>query len=163
MAPLGLATGIWSARTWQTRGVPPREVCFVKYYRKGSTDIAADQMTGALQRRGIAARSLFASEIGDVRGAVLIFIKRADLADLLGARLRGNVLITDVHDTVVFKRGVRFASLYHGMIFRNRRACEDFGRGRPGAVAIPHHWDERYRPHEAPLDRLRLAYIGEPR
>jgi hypothetical protein len=145
------------------RALPPREVCFVKYYQKGSTDSAADQMTDALRRRGVAARSLFATEIGDVRDAVLVFIKRADLVDLLRGRLRGNVLVTDVHDTVVFKRGVRFAALYDGMIFRNQRACADFGRGRRGAVVIPHHWDERYRPHEAPLDRLRLAYIGEPR
>jgi hypothetical protein len=143
--------------------VPPRQVCFVKYYQKGSTDIAADQMAEALQRRGIAARSLFAGDIGDLRDAVLIFIKRADLGHLLGARRRGNVLVADVHDTVVFKRGVRFGPLYHGMIFRNRRACEDFGRGRPGAVVIPHHWDARYRPNDAPLDRLRLAYIGEAR
>src|SRR5581483_6859455 len=49
------------------------------------------------------------------------------------------------------------------MIFRNRRGCADFGRGRPGAVVIPHHWDERYRPHEAGERSLRTAFIGDSR
>lgn len=138
-------------------------MCFVKYYQKGSTDIAADQMTAALTHRGIATRSLFADEIGAVRDAILIFIKRADLAHLLGARLRGNVVVVDVHDTVVFRRGVRYRPLWDGMIFRNERALLDFGRGRSGAVTIPHHWDDRYERNRAALDRLRLAYIGEPR
>jgi hypothetical protein len=145
------------------RAGAPREVCFVKYYQKGSTDIAADQMATALTRRGVAARSLFADEIGAVRDAILVFIKRADLAHLVGARLRGNAVVVDVHDTVVFKRGVRWSALWDGMIFRNVRALQDFGKGRPGAVVIPHHWDERYSAHLAPLDRLRLAYIGERR
>src|SRR6185503_2535530 len=145
------------------RPAPPRDVVFVKYYQKGSTDIAADQMTVALQRHGIAARSVFASELATVRDAVLVFIKRADLLDLLAARARGNALVVDVHDTIVFRRGVRWSALYDGMIFRNQRGCADFGRGRPGAVVIPHHWDDRYSPHRAPLDRLRLCYIGERR
>ena len=149
-------------RTSPPRQVP-RQVCFVKYYQKGSTDIAADQMMVALQRRDIDARSLFATELASVRDAVLIFIKRADLAHLVAARLRGNALVVDVHDTVVFKRGVRYGALYDGMIFRNQRARLDFGKGRAGAVTIPHHWDDRYSPHRAPEDRLRLAYIGEPR
>ncbi len=140
-----------------------REVCFVKYYQKGSTDIAADQMAEALQRRGVAARSIFAGELGAVHGAILVFVKRADLLHLLAARRRGNALVVDVHDTVVFRRGVRYSALYDGLIFRNQRACADFGKGRGGAVVIPHHWDERYSPHQAPLDRLRLAYIGEQR
>src|SRR5258708_37448765 len=91
--------------------VPAREVCFVKYYQKGSTDIAADQMAVALQRRGIAARSLFAGELGSARDAVLVFIKRADLLDLLRARRRGNALVLDVQDTLVFKRGLRYGPL----------------------------------------------------
>jgi hypothetical protein len=140
-----------------------REVCFVKYYQKGSTDIAADQMVPPLRARGLAARSLFATELRGVRGAALVFVKRANLLDLLRSRAAGNRLVIDVHDTVVFRRGVRWGRLYHGMIFRNRRALADFGRGRPGDVVIPHHWDERYVPHEAPLDRLRLGFLGDPR
>jgi hypothetical protein len=42
------------------RPTPRREVCFVKYYQKGSTDTAADQMAVALRSRGIAARALWA-------------------------------------------------------------------------------------------------------
>ena len=140
---------------------PSREICFVKYYQKGSTDIAADQMVAPLRARGVATSAAFAPEARRRRDAVLVFIKRADLRDLLLARLRRNILVLDVHDTIVFKRRVRFAALYDGMIFRNRRALEDFGRR--GSVLIPHHWDERYGPHEAPLDRLRVGFLGDPR
>jgi hypothetical protein len=145
------------------RRAPPREVVFVKYYQKGSTDIAADQMAVALQRRGIASRSLFAREIDALRDAVLVFVKRIDLLDLWRARRAGNALVIDVQDTVVFKRGIRYADRWDGMIFRSRRALDDFGRGRPGAVLIPQHWDERYRPRTVPDDRLRLGFIGDPR
>ena len=148
------------------RGARRREVVFVKYFQKGSTDIAADQMAEALQRRGLVARSLPAAEIGAVRDAILIFVKRADLLHLLGARRRGNALVLDVHDTIVFKRGIRYRSLYDGLIFRTRRALADFGGGKPGGVVIPHHWDERYRPHHASIQRgaeLKVAFIGHPR
>jgi len=141
----------------------PREVLFVKYYEKGSTDIAADQMAPALRARGVPSRSVGAAELRGVRGAALVFVKRADLLDLVRGRLAGCRLVIDVHDTVVFRRGVRWSRLYHGMIFRNRRALADFGRGRPTDVVIPHHWDERYAPHEAPMDRLRLCFLGDPR
>jgi hypothetical protein len=141
--------------------LPP--VRFVKYYQKGSTDIAADQLAPPLQRRGFDAQSVFAHQLMGLRGAVLIFVKRADLGHLLRTRLAGNLLVIDPHDTLVFRRGIRWSWLYHGLIFRNRRSLEDFGRGRPGAVLIPHHWDQRHRPNQAPTDRLRLAFIGDPR
>jgi len=140
----------------------PREVCFVKYYEKGSTDIAADQMAAALRRRGIAARSLQIAQARQVRDAILIFVKRIDLGDLLRARLQGNLLLLDVQDTVVFKRGIRYAPAWDGVIFRSARALADFGRG-DGAVLIPQHWDERYGPHRYTGDRLRAAFIGDPR
>jgi len=142
---------------------PAREVCFVKYYQKGSTDIAADQMAVALRRRGVAARSIFARELAGVRDSVLVFVKRIDLLDLWRAKRAGNALVVDVQDTVVFKRGIRYAAAWDGMIFRSRRALEDFGRGRPGAVLIPQHWDERYRPRTVPDDRLRLGFLGDAR
>jgi len=140
-----------------------REVCFVKYYQKGSTDIAADQMAGALRRRGVAARSLFARELAGVRDAILVFVKRIDLADLVRAKLAGNAIVLDVQDTVVFKRGIRYARFWDGIIFRSRRALEDFGHGHPGAVLIPQHWDERYVPNRAPANRLALGFLGDPR
>jgi hypothetical protein len=142
---------------------PRREVCFVKYYEKGSTDIAADQMAVALRRQGLAARAIPARELASVRDSVLVFIKRADLAHLLAARLRGNALVMDVHDTIVFRRGVRWSALYDGMIFRSAKACADFGGGRPGSVVIPHHWDERYAPHQAGEAAMKIAFIGDPR
>lgn len=138
-------------------------MAFVKYYQKGSTDIAADQMAVALQRRGIAARSIFARELRTLRDAVLVFVKRIDLLDLWRARRAGNALVVDVQDTVVFKRGIRYAALWDGIIFRSRRQLEDFGRGRPGAVLIPQHWDERYSPRTVSDDRLRLGFLGDPR
>ena len=144
------------------QSLPAREVCFVKYYQKGSTDIAADQMAVALRRSGIASRSIFASELPGVRDAILVFVKRIDLKDLWRAKRAANPIVLDVQDTVVFKRGIRYAAAWDGMIFRSRRALEDFGRG-PGAVLIPQHWDQRYRPRTVPDDRLRLGFLGDPR
>ena len=140
-----------------------REVCFVKYYQKGSTDIAADQMAVALRRRGVAARSIFASELAGLRDSILVFVKRIDLMDLWRAKRAKNPIVLDVQDTVVFKRGIRYAAAWDGIIFRSLRALEDFGRGRSGAVLIPQHWDERYRPRTVPDDRLRLGFLGDPR
>lgn len=145
------------------RSSPAREVCFVKYYQKGSTDIAADQMAVALRRRGIAARSIFARELTGLRDAILVFVKRIDLLDLWRCKRARNPIVVDVQDTVVFKRGIRYAAAWDGMIFRSRRALEDFGRGRAGAVLIPQHWDERYHPRTVPDDRLRLGFLGDPR
>jgi hypothetical protein len=142
---------------------PAREVCFVKYYQKGSTDIAADQMAVALRRRGVAARSIFARELPGLRDAILVFVKRIDLLDLWRCKRAKNPIVVDVQDTVVFKRGIRYAALWDGIIFRSRRALEDFGRRRAGAVLIPQHWDERYRPRTVPDDRLRLGFLGDPR
>ena len=142
---------------------PAREVCFVKYYQKGSTDIAADQMAVALRRRGLAARSIFAGELLGLHDAILVFVKRIDLLDLWRCKRAKNPIVVDVQDTVVFKRGIRYAAAWDGMIFRSRRALDDFGRGRAGAVLIPQHWDERYRPRTVPDDRLRLGFIGDPR
>jgi len=140
----------------------PREVCFVKYYEKGSTDIAGDQMAAALLRHGIASRSLPIDEARQVRDAILVFVKRIDLRDLLRARLQGNALVLDVQDTLVFKRGIRYAAAWDGVIFRSARALADYGHG-PGAVLIPQHWDERYGLHRHAGDRLRAAFIGDPR
>jgi hypothetical protein len=152
-----------SRRSSPARHTSAREVCFVKYYQKGSTDIAADQMAVALRRRGVAARSIFASELPGLCDAILVFVKRIDLLDLWRAKRAGNRIVLDVQDTVVFKRGIRYAAAWDGIIFRSLRALEDFGRRRPGAVLIPQHWDERYRPRTVPDDRLRLGFLGDPR
>src|ERR1044072_5076425 len=118
---------------------PAREVCFVKYYQKGSTDIAADQMAVALRRRGVAARSIFAGELPGLRDGILAFVKRIDLIDLWRSKRAKNPIVLDVQDTVVFKRGIRYAAAWDGIIFRSLRALEDFGRGRAGAALIPQH------------------------
>jgi hypothetical protein len=103
-----------------------RHVCFVKYWDRGSTAIGADQMAPALERLGVAVRSVHAAEARGVRDAVLVFIKRADLADLLAARARGNRLVLDVQDTLVFRRWISHWPLYDAIIFRNRRQAADY-------------------------------------
>lgn len=143
-----------------------RPIYFVKSWDKGSTAFGADQMAEAieaLELPGVSARSIYAWELAGIRDSVLVFIKRADLKDLLTARWRGNRCVLDVHDQVVFRRWISYAPLYHGFIFRNRRQLEDFGRRRALCRTIPHHRDPRYRPHEAPDDRLRTAYLGTRR
>ncbi len=140
-----------------------RPVVFVKYYDKGSTVMGAEQMSAALTARGLEARSIYHRELPAVRGAVAVFIKRADLFDLIGARLRGNRTVLDVHDTVVFKRGIKFAPLYDGFIFKNQRQLRDFGRRRSVSRVIYHQMDPRYRPHQVPDGELRVGYLGEPR
>lgn len=138
-------------------------VFFVKYYDKASTVLGADQIAAALAERGLAARSIYHTELPEVRDASVVFIKRADLLDLLGARRRGCRLVLDVHDTVVFKRRIKFRRLYDGLIFKSRRQLEDFGRGGALARVIHHQWDPRYRPHEAGTGELRIGYLGDPR
>lgn len=141
----------------------PVPIRFVKYYDKGSTDIAGHQIAGGLAARGWDARPIYAREIGQVRRGILIFIKTSRLDHLLLAKARGNRLVLDVHDTIVFKRRIKNRRLYDALIFKSRRQLADFGRpGRPDRV-IYHQWDRRYRPNQALRDRLVLGYLGEPR
>jgi hypothetical protein len=140
-----------------------RPVVFVKYYDKGSTALGADLVGAALVARGVDARSIYHHELAGVRDATVVFIKRADLLHLLGARRRGCRTVLDVHDTVVFKRGIKFASLYDGLIFKNRRQLRDFGRRRAVSRVIYHLWDPRYRHHQAPAGELRVGYLGDRR
>ena len=69
----------------------------------------------------------------------------------------------DVQDTVVFKRRIKSRWAFDALIFRSEMAARDFSRAGYPDTVIHHHWDERYAPHSAPLDRLRLGYLGEPR
>lgn len=140
-----------------------RQVCFVKYWDRGSTAIGADQMAPALERLGVAVRSVHAAEARSVRDAVLVFIKRADLADLLAARARGNRLVLDVQDTLVFRRWISHWPLYDGIIFRNRRQAADYAPRNALCSTIYQHWDPRYGPHTNGHGGLRAAYLGIPR
>jgi hypothetical protein len=143
---------------------PPRlPVAFVKYYEKGSTVMGADQIATGLHDRGWNARALPVSELADVEGGILVFIKTSRLDHLLRARARGNRLVLDVQDTVVFKRRIKNRWLYDALILKSRRQLADFGRpGRPDCL-IYHQWDPRYRANQAPRDRLCLGYLGLPR
>ncbi len=143
--------------------LPATPIVFVKYYEKGSTDISADQIAVALAARGWQARSLPVGEIGAVRDGILVFIKTSRLDHLLAARARGNRLVLDVHDTVVFKRRIKNRWLYDALIFKNRRQLADFGRRGKADRIIYHQWDPRYRPNRAPKDRLSICFLGEPR
>jgi hypothetical protein len=141
----------------------PRPVLFVKYYDKGSTVMGADQMSEALRAQGVDARSVHVEDIGEVRGALLVFIKTSAWLDLWRARRRGNTVILDVQDTVCFKRRIKHARLWDGLIFKNRRALQDFASNRSEPVVLYHQWDPRYRPHQAGLDELKVAYLGHRR
>jgi hypothetical protein len=147
------------------RPIPPPTfpVAFVKYYDKGSTALGADQVSAGLRACGWDARSLYVPEALAVRGGVLVFIKTSRLDHLARAKARGNRLVLDVQDTVVFKRRIKSRWLYDALIFKNARQLADFGRrGKPDRV-IYHQWDERYAPNGAPADRLALGYLGDPR
>ena len=61
----------------------PREVCFVKYYEKGSTVMGADQVTEGLRARGWEARSIPVAELASVRNGILVFIKTSRLDHLV--------------------------------------------------------------------------------
>ncbi|HEX6201550.1 MAG TPA: hypothetical protein VF100_01025 [Thermoanaerobaculia bacterium] len=140
-----------------------RRVCFVKYWERGSTAIGADQMAPALARLGVDARSIDAASARDERDAVLVYVKRADLGDLVRARARGNRLVLDVQDTLVFRRWISHWMLYDGVIFRNRRQQADYAPRRALCRTLYQHWDPRYRPHQNGFDGLRVAYLGIPR
>jgi hypothetical protein len=140
-----------------------RPLRFVKYYDKGSTGFAADQIAAALAERGVDARSIYAREAARERGALLVFIKTSKIQHLLAARLRGNLALLDVHDTLVFKRRLKNAAFYAGAIFRSRRAAADYDRRGWRSRVIWHQGDPRYRPHEVPEGEFRAAYLGERR
>jgi hypothetical protein len=143
--------------------VPPVPVAFVKYYEKGSTIMGADQIAEGLQARGWNARSIPVRELRGVRNGILVFIKTSRLDHLLLARARGNRLVLDVQDTVVFKRRVKNGWLFDALILKNRRQLADFGRPNRIDRVIYHQWDPRYSLHQAPGDRLALGYLGLPR
>jgi hypothetical protein len=137
-----------------------RKVYFVKYYDKGSTIMGADQVAEALRERGVDARSVYPRDLKDVRDSILVFIKTSKLPDLISARMRGNRLVLDVQDTVVFKRWIKNRWLYHGLMFKNRRALEDFSvRGALNRV-VYHQWDPRYVPNTVGDRDFRIAYLG---
>lgn len=140
-----------------------RRIFFVKYYDKGSTAMGADQISEGLRARGVEARSVYPSDLTDVRDAVLVFIKTSKIHHLLAARQRGNRTVLDVQDTVVFKRWIKNRWLYDGLIFKNQRQLQDFGDGKRLCRILYHQWDPRYRPHAAGETELRIAYLGTAR
>lgn len=147
-----------------------RDVYFVKYWDKGSAVIGADQMSEGLERCGVPARSIHASELAGIRDSILVFVKRGNWPHLLRARLAGNRCVLDVQDQVVFRYWISHWPLYDAFIFRSRRQLRDFGRqvrvmGNWWARCrtIYQHWDPRYQPHQAPNGDLRVAYLGTER
>jgi hypothetical protein len=143
--------------------IPSLPVRFVKYYDKGSTVMGAHQIAEGLVARGWDARPIYAREIGSVRNGILVFIKTSRLDHLLRAKARGNRLVLDVQDTVVFKRWIKNRWLFDSLILKNRRQLADFGRPDRADRVIYHQWDLRYGPNRAPQDHLVLGYLGLPR
>lgn len=137
-----------------------RKIYFVKYYDKGSTIMGADQVSEALRARGVESRSVYPRDLKDVRDSILVFIKTSKLSDLVAARMRGNRLVLDVQDTVVFKRRIKNRWLYHGLIFKNRRQLRDFSVSGAVNRVIYHQWDPRYVANTVGDRELRIAYLG---
>jgi hypothetical protein len=140
-----------------------RPVYFVKYYDKGSTVLAGDQIAAALRDAGVTSRTIGPRDLPSVSDAILVFIKTSRWLDLLRARRRRNRLVLDVHDTVVFKRRIKHALAFDGLIFRSVRALRDFGSSRRLDRVIYHQGDPRYGPHAAGAGGLRVAYFGQER
>lgn len=140
-----------------------RPVIFVKYYDRVSTLLAADQMSEALRERGVESRSIYAHELGGIRDSILIFIKTSKWHHLRPARWRGNILILDVHDKLVYRRRVKNRRLFHGVIYRNRRQWHDFSCNHPGATVIHLHWDPRFGPNEVGATAFKVGYLGNSR
>jgi hypothetical protein len=140
-----------------------RPIRFVKYYDKGSTDLAGEQIAAALRGRGFDAETCYGAEAARRRGSLLVFIKTSRLHHLVAARLRANVTVLDVHDTPVFKRRLKNARLFDGAIFRNLRQLADLDRPGWTSRRIYHQWDERYGPHRVPAGELRVAFLGDRR
>jgi hypothetical protein len=139
---------------------PQTPVAFVKYYEKGSTVMGADQIAAGLAARGWNAQSIAIDELRSVENGILIFIKTSRLDHLLLARRRGNRLVLDVQDTVVFKRWIKNRRWFDALILKSRRQLADFGRRGRDDCLIYHQWDPRYELSRAPQDRLRLGYLG---
>src|SRR4051812_14956347 len=102
-----------SARSPEPLALP---VAFVKYYEKGSTVMGADQIAAGLAARGWNAVSIPVRELPTIRQGILIFIKTSRFDQLLLARRRGNRLVLDVQDTVVFKRRIKNRWLFDALI-----------------------------------------------
>jgi hypothetical protein len=137
-----------------------RKTYFVKYYDKGSTVMAADQISEALSARGYESRSIYPTEIPAIRDAILVFIKTSRLPDLVRARRLGNKTVLDVQDTVVFKRRLKNRWLFDGLIFKNDRQVRDFATPSHLSRVIYHQWDPRYAPNRVPPGEFRIAYVG---
>jgi hypothetical protein len=137
-----------------------RPVYFVKYYDKGSTVMGADQISEALRDAGVESRSVYPRDVAAISDAVLIFIKTSRWDHLAAARRRRNRLVLDVQDTVVFKRRIKNAWAFDGVIFKNARQLQDFGSPRRIDRVIYHQWDPRYRPHAVRERTLRVGYFG---
>ena len=137
-----------------------RNIYFVKYYDKGSTLMAGDQIAEALRARGFDSRSIYPREITEISDSILVFIKTSKWWDLARARARHNKTVLDVQDTVVFKRRIKNRWLYDGMIFKNQRQIRDFASPRQLNAVIYHQWDPRYRHNTLDEKELRIGYFG---
>lgn len=138
-------------------------VYFVKYYDKGSTVMGAEQMNEVMREQGWDSHSIYWHQVGAVRNSILVFIKKAELRHLLAAKLHGNLCVVDLHDTLVFKRGIKFGFLYDGVIFRNDRSRRDFLRRSALCRTIYEQWDRRYSEHRLNDGEIRVGYLGEAR
>jgi len=137
-----------------------RKIFFLKYYDKGSTAMGADQISAALVERGVESRTVYPRDLPGIREGLIVAIKTSKIQHLLAARARGNRVILDVQDTVVFKRWIKNKPLFDGLIFKNARQLADFGSPRQICRVIYHQWDPRYRPNEVGPGGFEVGYFG---
>lgn len=137
-----------------------RKIYFIKYYDKGSTLMAADQIAEGLRARGIESWSGYPGDVREISNSILVFIKTSRWYHLAAARRRRNKTVLDVQDTVCFKHRIKNRGLYDGMIFKNRRQLADFGSPKRLDAIIYHQWDPRYVPNVLGDREFKIGYFG---
>jgi hypothetical protein len=140
-----------------------RSVYFVKYTDWVSTILGADQIAAALRERGFDAWSVTPADIGNVRDAIVVFIKSSRWWHVERARWKRNLTVLDVHDAMVFDGRVKNQRLVDGIIWRNRRQLADFACAGQINCMLHQQWDPRYAANRAGGAGIAIGYFGVPR
>ncbi len=129
---------------------PPRPVIFVHDDAGGASAARLGELAAAFGARGRTCRTIAARELGGVHEALVIFIGKAKLWDLVRARLARNRTLLEVRARPDCLRRPGCGRLLDGAIFRNQRQRQDFDRQR---------WTSRviYEPPEPGLTAHQVA------
>lgn len=140
-----------------------RRVCLVIGSRFGEVLVRGHQLAPALRQLGLVVDVVRAKHFGaaDVRDSLVVFVKHADPRRVELARAKGNLVVWNVCDRLVFEEKPEAAELFHGILFPSAAAlrAELPGYARGACAAVMHsHADARWQPHHA--DGFRLGYLG---